>query len=230
MAYTVDREIIFNKMVVNKMPFYKVLDSDGKTVMDIQDDEDVTVEEAQARLRDTLEALRGLITVVLSDYSGRQKGAGGNKATNVRYTIKLTDDESRSAINGPGALQREDTIRAAIEREYQAKYDALKEKYEHKLAMQKMQDQIDKLNSGDQLEKYLPIIAGIFGNTPGAVAGIPGEPHITGPGQAKERLAAAINRILKVDPDFVSNLERLADLAEKNPTVYKMAIEQLKSL
>ena len=78
MAYLKDKEMIFHKMQTNKLAFYKVLDSDGKTILDRQDDDDCTVNEAENRLRDTLENLTGLITVVLSEKTSKQKAAGGN--------------------------------------------------------------------------------------------------------------------------------------------------------
>ena len=221
--------MIFSKMAVNKMPFYKVLDSDGKTILDQNDDEDTTVDEAANRLRDTLENLTGLITVVLSDYSGKQKGAGGNKATNIRFSIKLTDGDIRG-INGNSEL-REDTLRNAISREYEAKFEALKEKFEHEKAMAKMQAQIDEMKNGNDLDKYLPVITGLLSQQSGALAGMPEQPHITGTGDSpKERLLSAINRIIKVDSNFVENIERLADLAENNPMIYKIAIDKLKSM
>jgi hypothetical protein len=46
----------------------------------------------------------------------------------------------------------------------------------------------------------------------------------------KERLNKAITRLLKADPNFVNNVEKLANLAEKNPSMYKMAVQQLASL
>lgn len=46
----------------------------------------------------------------------------------------------------------------------------------------------------------------------------------------KEKILAAINKLSKLDPDFATNLEKLALLAEKNTFVYKQAIKQLHSL
>jgi len=46
----------------------------------------------------------------------------------------------------------------------------------------------------------------------------------------KERIIAAINKLVKQDPNFASNLEKLAELSEKKPYIYKQAIEQLNKL
>lgn len=44
------------------------------------------------------------------------------------------------------------------------------------------------------------------------------------------QMVQAINKLIKHDPNFSDNISKLADLAERNPTVYKMAVQQLNSL
>jgi hypothetical protein len=48
--------------------------------------------------------------------------------------------------------------------------------------------------------------------------------------ETKERLTKAINRLIKADANFIENLEKLADLAEKNKFIYNQAVNKLKSL
>ena len=229
MAYLKDKEMIFHKMQTNKLAFYKVLDSDGKTILDRQDDDDCTVTEAENRLRDTLENLTGLITVVLSEKTSKQKAAGGNTTGDLRFSIKLTDGTS-SSITGvnDGAIEK---LREAMQREFDAKLLAIKKEHEAELRIKKLEDQILELKNGNSLDQYLPMIAGLFspGSAP-VIAGFPNEPHITGPDDFKTRLITAVNRLTKVDKNFVSNLEALADLAEKSPITYNLAISKLHSL
>lgn len=47
---------------------------------------------------------------------------------------------------------------------------------------------------------------------------------------SKEDLITAINRLVKVDPNLTANLNKLADLAEKKPAIYKTAVDYLKKL
>lgn len=241
MAYIKDKEFIFTKMHSNRLSYYKVLDSDGKTILDQQDDDEVSVDEAVNLLRDTLENISGLITVVLSEKSTRAKAAGG-KIGDIRYTIKITDSDIKG-IAGHEEV-RNDTLRSAIAAQYEAQMETLREKHKNEIALMKLQadhdrkfselnEKIKELKEGDMTEKVLPYLAGIFGNVvPGApINGIPQEPHLNGPGDDfKMRLTSAINRIIKVDSNFVDNLEKLADLAESKPFVYKIAIEKLNSL
>ena len=44
------------------------------------------------------------------------------------------------------------------------------------------------------------------------------------------KLNAAINKLMKLDYNFVANIEKLAELAENKPTLYKMAVNQLMNL
>ena len=48
--------------------------------------------------------------------------------------------------------------------------------------------------------------------------------------QRQARMVAAINELQKADPEFPENIAKLADIAQRNPGVYKMAIQYLKSL
>jgi hypothetical protein len=46
----------------------------------------------------------------------------------------------------------------------------------------------------------------------------------------KEKILTAINKLAKLDANLADNLNKLAELAEKNKFVYEQAVKQLKSL
>jgi hypothetical protein len=48
--------------------------------------------------------------------------------------------------------------------------------------------------------------------------------------QRQSKMVAAINELQKADPEFPENIAKLADIARRNPGVYKMAIQYLKTL
>jgi hypothetical protein len=48
--------------------------------------------------------------------------------------------------------------------------------------------------------------------------------------QRQTKMVAAINELQKADPEFPENIAKLADIARRNPGVYKMAIQYLKTL
>jgi hypothetical protein len=48
--------------------------------------------------------------------------------------------------------------------------------------------------------------------------------------QRQSKMVSAINELQKADPEFPENIAKLADIARRNPGVYKMAIQYLKTL
>ena len=88
-------------------------------------------------------------------------------------------------------------------------------------------------------------IQGIINNVlPGLMAGFQGQAPMNGIQQAnptnmennksqeteKNAIVNAVNKLMKIDPDFPKNISALADLAAKKPDVYKMAVNYLNSL
>jgi hypothetical protein len=76
----------------------------------------------------------------------------------------------------------------------------------------------------------LTALTGLFGGGGGGI-------NINGIGDAPvmeslttTKLNAAINKLMKLDYNFVANIEKLAELAEQKPTLYKMAVNQLMNL
>jgi hypothetical protein len=245
MAYIRDPELIYNKMQTNGLPFYRVLDSDGKSLLDENDDENVSVDEAVNRLRDSLENTAGLVTVLLSAKNRAQKGAGGKIAGDFKFTVKLGDTKG-AGINGFTEANR-DSMRQTlvdsfneklklIEEKHAAEIKQLKKDHETEKRLEKLEADLKEAKSGGIADQYLPIIAGLLtGQQPNAVAGIPetentASPHITGTDEDnKVRMTTALNKLFKADKNFLIHLEMLAKLAESKPLIYKLAIEKLKS-
>lgn len=46
----------------------------------------------------------------------------------------------------------------------------------------------------------------------------------------KEKMVAAVNTLMRLDPNFPENVTQLANLCETKPEVYKMAVQYLKSM
>jgi hypothetical protein len=47
---------------------------------------------------------------------------------------------------------------------------------------------------------------------------------------SKETIITAVNKLVKLDPNFADNLAKLAELAEKKPFIYTQAVDYLKKL
>jgi hypothetical protein len=46
----------------------------------------------------------------------------------------------------------------------------------------------------------------------------------------QQRILAAVNKLIKLDPDFAVNIEKLASLKEKNPAMYETAVKMLNGM
>lgn len=251
MSYIKDAEIVYSKMHTNQLPFYRVIDSDGKSLLDENDDENTGVDEAVNRLRDSLDNIVGLVTVVLSEKNKKQKATGGSVKGDFKYTLKLGDGSSKSPLNGFSEAQN-DSFKSQLREQYEERIKLLTEKHESEKKqlrkefetekrIEKLELSLKEAKDGGIAEQYLPIIAGLLtGQQPNALSGIseekktpdPGsnkEIHLNGiPESNKQRLTNVLNRLFKRDGKLIEHLEMLAALAEQKPFKYKLAIETLK--
>lgn len=238
MAFTRDPELIFSKMQANNLPFYRVIDSDGKSVIDTQDDTEVSTTEAVNLLRETLESITGLVTVILSPKNLAAKGAGGVNNKDFKFSLKLGGEKNISGTEtstGLSALlqQNYDQRIAALEEKHKAEIAAIKKEAETEKRISALELKLKESKDSDITEKLLPVLAGMFGVQAPALAGTPEaqDAHITGIEELepKARLMKAINTLISLDKDFIKNIEKLAELAKTNNFVYKMAISKLNT-
>jgi len=107
----------------------------------------------------------------------------------------------------------------------------------HELEIDRIKrDYEEKLGSDRKLEGIIGTVLphlGLGGMGAEGIAGIPmngigmGSVTETSP---KERILSAVNQLIKVDPNFPENIEKLAHLAKTKPAIYQMAVKQLNEL
>jgi hypothetical protein len=230
MAFITDPNYIIEKMVADKLPYYQVIDTDGRTVIDENENPEVDVHQASKRLMDLFERISGTFSIVLSSKTKQEKGAGGPQR-NLRLTTKIGNSYNNNSVNGIGAVSNTpkiEDIEARLEAKYKEQFDAKMREIELLRRIEKLEEE---KNAPDDIEKYAPIIqaiAGIFGN--GAVP-LNGSPNINGPGEVNpvfSRINAAVKILYSNDKNFVENLEKLAQIAQNKPFIYSMAISKLK--
>ena len=225
MAFVKNYELILEKVQKENLPFYQILDNDGKTIIDENNDPDVSAHEAVKKMQDIFDNITGTVIIKLCSRSKEDKAKGG-PARNITLTTKIPDTSNNSNIQGIGAVSPNIAeIEARIEEKYNQKLEAYKREQDLLRRIEKLEAE---KNEGSDLEKYMPLIAGIFGNQmPTPLAG--NDPNINGPGnEVHERINNAIKILYKNDKNFVSNLEKLAQISQNNPLVYAVAIEKLK--
>jgi hypothetical protein len=230
MAFITDPNYIIEKMVADKLPYYQVIDTDGRTVIDENENPEVDVHQASKRLMDLFERISGTFSIVLSSKTKQEKGAGGPQR-NLRLTTKIGNSYNNNSVNGIGAVSNTpkiEDIEARLEAKYKEQFDAKMREIELLRRIEKLEEE---KNAPDDIEKYAPIIqaiAGMFGN--GAVP-LNGSPNINGPGEVNpvfSRINAAVKILYSNDKNFVENLEKLAQIAQNKPFIYSMAISKLK--
>jgi hypothetical protein len=230
MAFVKDHTFIIDKMQAEKLPFYQVLDNDGKTIIDENDDKETGVDEASRRLLDLFDRIRGTFTVKLSNKTKADKATGG-AVRNLTLVTKINETTPATPVQGIGAINSNAIaeIEAKLEEKYAQKFESFKREQDLLRRIEKLEEEKQE---PDMLEKYAPYIQGLFGLINQA-PGVPlnGSPNINGPAESNpihSRINAAIKILYANDKNFVNNLEKLADIAQNKPLVYAIAIEKLK--
>lgn len=87
------------------------------------------------------------------------------------------------------------------------------------------------------IQNVLPtLMNGITGNAP--LNGIPqtqtakeeNRPMENDKNNQQQRIIASVNKLIKLDDNFAENIEKLAALREKNPTMYETAVKMLSTM
>ena len=255
MATIRDPEHIYQKMREG-FKFYRVFDSDGKTILDTNQDEGTSQDEAIQSLAATINNIDGLITVEISKKNGKATNAGGdNIGSKLKYTLKVGNyTETKSAgINGAGGGSFAGNFEMVLNlmREVQAKdMQILTERFE---AEKRIKNLLDLQNNGngyqDQMIGFaIKKLDKMFPDMPAApipVAGTRTQPSINGTGEPtpeatkiekiqmtpeqNQQLQLAVHTLLSIDAQFLQNITNLATLAKEQPEVYQLAINKLNA-
>jgi len=214
-----------------QIQFFKIFDATGKTLYYSQDDENTTPSEAFNELSEQLKNFdTGIVSVQLSEKSFKEKGQGGSvKGGSFYFKVRTGQTNLTPAING---LLNED-VKTLMNEVAELRLKLMLQEQEHKNAeaQRKLEEKIEGLKNNDPFEKYaptfMPILAQMFGTPQPQIT-----PNINGTETQTEDkktiITKAVNRLLKIDPDFATNITLLADFGEKQPEKYKSFIPMLK--
>jgi hypothetical protein len=107
-----------------------------------------------------------------------------------------------------------------LEDKYAKEIESIKKDYEDKLSSDKKIEGI--------IGSVLPAMG--FGGGMAGIMGLTQNAQMEKEKTTKEKVIDAINILLESDPDFVDNITKLAQLSQSNPTIYKVAVQQLNKL
>jgi len=113
----------------------------------------------------------------------------------------------------------------------QDRIEDLQRKHEQDLASAKNPQELIKQVAPSILGAVQGLDLSSFGKKPQApMNGVDTMEKPTNTQDKQALMVQAVNKLINLDPNFSQNICKLAELAERNPTVYKMAVNQLNSL
>ena len=113
----------------------------------------------------------------------------------------------------------------------QDRIEDLQRKHEQDLASAKNPQELIKQVAPSILGAVQGLDLSSFGKKPQApMNGVDTMEKPTNTQDKQALMVQAVNKLIKLDPSFSDNICKLSELAERNPTVYKMAVNQLNSL
>jgi hypothetical protein len=226
MAQLKDPQYIISTMHQKGMKYYRVYDSAGKQ-LDFLMEPDLTVEEAAAKLQNTLNNLEGLITVKLSQKTNAEKGEGAAKGSDLHFTVMLGGGSGANAVQGIGSMNSGD-LKALIQEAVAAE----RQNWEKDERIKRLELELAEAREVNPIaEQILGALPGLFASASGApaaqaLAGVGDEEQA----HRQQRLTLAIRKLARHDKQYLEHLEMLGTLAETSPLVFTGAIKKLEGL
>jgi TolA-binding protein len=237
-----DIEYVFDVMISDGFRFFKIINASGNVQMD-QSNPGVSPEQAVNSLKHFLLHNRGLFTVVLRDKAKASPGSGNNNRTfyisnTQSVPISGTGTEKNIPIGsmyGNDAIGLHEKISQLQDRIVQMNIEHQEKLLSKERELMNLQMQ---MKSQSEQDTILGLGAGILkdmfsgGGQNVGLQGIGDEPledvAVKTSSEFSPEITSAVKRLAKADPDLGQNLTSLADLAEKNKTMYNQGVAMIK--
>lgn len=222
----VTKDYVTRTMKDKGLKHFTVKDSDGKSVIGDNHDEDTTVEKSAAMLEELLEEVSGTYVYVnLSEKTKRQKGAGGNMMGDYNFKVKLHGDTTSISGHNPNSSNYYKQLA-----DLQIQLAEIKK--DHEIERLKMEfEEFKKEKSNPMMDAALGHLINIMSGSHQTQQAVTASPGIHGTGDdAQSRMKSALKRLSKVDKNLAETLVSLANFAEKNPKAYHNYLPMLKNM
>lgn len=250
----VNPEHIYKMIEANNFSVYTVK-SDGNLI-DCNDEKSLPTENVIERIKSLLENIEsGSVEISFYKLSRGEKAAGGKVIPEMSFKVATQrQSEKSSAIAGHASTA---DLKSVYQENFDLKLAIEKLKFENELKDLRREIHESRASDDDGgivglLKPYLPelvplVVAGLKG--PRGVAGHGAEPMTITTAKSEvitdvpyvdpdvnpdeeyskedQMIDTAIERLIKVDPDFHNSITRLADFAEKNPSKYRQYLPLL---
>ena len=226
MALTTDPAIIFDIIRQTGWKYYRVTDSANNQVYSMNDPE-MPIDQAIKRLENFLKTQIGLYQIKIYEKSGKENGRGGSVRNNYTYTVQLGNSSSNGSDSPIIAGMTQETFDSRIEE----KIGALRKEMELNRKIEDLQRENNELKQGSpwikHLEPFIPVILNRFGIAPVESTITGNETDQAEINITRQKLAKALQILEKNDPDFVIHLEKIAEISETQPGIYKIMVQKL---
>jgi hypothetical protein len=217
-------EYVKNLQETHEAKFWKVYDSSGKVMIN-KLDHDIGMSKSTAMLQETLDNCQAdYVTVRLFTIAPAKTTAGAGHDVGLTLKVRLDSMQTQKPFQASIGM-------APGIQEYLALHDKIRQVELEKMRMELESNQADSpwMRLGEKLLQNDALVMAITGAISKLAAGkqqpvqrIAQAQTTTAPGTISETL----ERLAKVDPDYLETLERMTSYLEKNPGV----IDQIKPI
>jgi hypothetical protein len=252
MAVLNDHEVIYSTMRTSKCPYYKVFQQDKPLEVYGTNayEPEPNIEQAINEIKTVLASLSGKVTVLISQE--KTEGKGGNRIGGYfKWNLQLGPETYHSAPATPGKTYQNysnnnmELIMGLMNQVNQKEIENIKLRFDFESRFKELSD---KINGGDGIgsveknklfDRALNLAEKLLtpANEKVQIAGTNTSQQPTNKikmieltEDQKKKLNACIHVLMTNDPNFLQNLEKLANLSADKPMVYQMAVQQLNSL
>lgn len=187
--------------------FWKVCDKTKKLVIN-RNDELMPIENSIELLRDTLKDCIGdYCSVTLYTEKPTQLEKGSTKGKIFELLVKLDSTQyNQSPINGTSSNFSEmlELHKKVMQLEFEKKQADERDEAIQQKPLEKL---VDKLTEGNTINLLLSAFMNKLNKQPESISGAPAD------------LKPTIEKLSKVDPDYINTLQKMAIYLEKNPGV-----------
>lgn len=220
-------------MLNRKLKYFEIRTlTTNELVFDQEDD--ITVEEAVAVLRDFMQRARGKLKIKLTDKSKSQKASGGNIRGNIyNYEIDgLVQDERTTPVRETGATSQSvgifggmQPVIEMLKEQFKVQTEAIRRENELQRSIDELKTKMDNRTAWWEnfLDKHghtvFNRIAGAWfpQQTPVTITGGGAGPVENNPNSNLNSVNDSLRRMAAVDADYVNTLKLIADFCEKFP-------------
>lgn len=236
-----NKDYILQQARDNQMKSFFIKDSRGNVVH--QSDTPNSLEGKYKELENFLNNHTGVFEVQLRNTAGKGMFPPAKQFPSLligEYSVMLEKREEpkisgfdfMNGINGFEIMRTYENEKQALKDQLsELKMQMILDKQNAEMKIRELENQLNQAKSSDAkimgyLSKFSDVISPVSSRP---INGI-NQDTTTAPNPQKEKIIAAVNKLMALDDNFAENITKLADLAERSPAIYQQAQTMLNSM